>query len=79
MHSPVIEMESESISEDDQTIGNIPMKMATKDQVTDQNQTNKVRKGILIPFTGKPSLKYQSKTFHPRSILICCLMSLYMT
>ena len=47
MHSPVIEMESESISEDDQTIGNIPMKMAIKDQVTDQNQTNKVRKGIL--------------------------------
>lgn len=51
MHSPVIETESESItesnSEDDLTIANIPKQLAIKDQLTDQNQTNKVRKDII--------------------------------
>ena len=70
MHSPVIKTESESRiefdSKDDETIANIPTKMANKDQLADQNQTNKVRKGIPScwhkrpphfvnsSFTGKP-------------------------
>ena len=52
IHSPVIEAEFESItefdSEDDQTIANTPTKMTRKDQLTDQNQTNKVRRMFQV-------------------------------